>query len=62
MCLGITKAKSSQDPISSNKKLVPVVHTCYPNYSESVSRRIAVQVTPKDKKERTYSKNKSKND
>jgi hypothetical protein len=32
------QAKSSQDPISTNKNMGMVVHACHPNYTGSVNR------------------------
>jgi hypothetical protein len=42
---GQTQAKSSQDPISTNKKkkLDTVVNACHPNYSGNKNRKIEVQ-------------------
>jgi hypothetical protein len=37
------QAKSSQDPISSNKKLGIVVHACHSSYSGNGNRRLVVQ-------------------
>jgi hypothetical protein len=51
------KAKSSQDPISTNKKLVVVAHDCHPSYMGSINRRITVQAG-QGISERPYLKNK----
>jgi hypothetical protein len=41
-----TKAKSYQDPFSTNKMLDVMARTCQPSSSGSLNRRIAVQAGP----------------
>jgi ribosomal protein L31 len=38
-----SQAESSQDSISTNKKLDMVVHACHPSYTGGVNRRTDVQ-------------------
>jgi hypothetical protein len=55
-------AKSSEDPLSTNKNLDIVVHACHPSYAGSINRRIMVQAG-QSIKARPYLKNsKSKKD
>jgi hypothetical protein len=50
------QAKSSKDPILTNKKLGMVVHTCHHSYRESTNRKITVQAWPNHKHETLFKK------
>jgi hypothetical protein len=56
--LRLVWAKSSQDPISTNKPSI-VVCTSYPSYARGIGRRIALQGSPQRKKSRPHLKNKN---
>jgi hypothetical protein len=38
----VTHASLSESPISTDKNLGVVAHTCHPNYMEKINRRISV--------------------
>jgi hypothetical protein len=40
-----TAQANSKPPISINKKLGVVAHTCHPSYARNINRRVAVQAS-----------------